>query len=108
MSTQGHKVWTDIGRDTRIDWFVRFEVKGNLLLLAFIRKDRAYKENQAVRGHTVVKLETLLSTGDSSEHGESVHTRLDVGGRTILLCEHSGCTGYLILYYNSENWYAKR
>lgn len=104
MSMQGHEVRTDIERNTRIDWFMGFKVEGNFLLLAFIGKNCAYKENQTVRGHTVVKLKTLLGTGDSSEHGEPVHTRLYVGSCTILLCKHSGCTGYLVLYYNSGNW----
>ena len=46
----------------------------------------------------MVKLETLLGTGYSSKYGEPVHARLYVGGGTKLLCEHGGCTGYLILY----------
>lgn len=87
----------DIERDTRIDRFMRFKVEGNFLFLAFVGKDCAYKENQTVWGHTVVELETLLGTGDSSEYRKPVHTRLDVGGCTILLCKHGRCTGYLIL-----------
>ena len=45
MSMQRHEAGTDIGIDTRIDWFMRFEVEGNLLLLALVGKNCADKEN---------------------------------------------------------------
>ena len=83
--------------DVRIDWLVRLEVEGNFLFLAFIRQDRADEQHQTVRGHPVVQLETLLGRGDGSEHGETVNPGLDVGGRSILLRQHGGDPGNLIL-----------
>lgn len=76
---------------------MRFEIERDLLFLAFVRKDCADEENQTIWGHAVVKLEALLGTSDSSQHREPIHTRLDVGGGTILLREHGGCTRYLVL-----------
>ena len=83
--------------DVRIDRLVGLEVEGNFLFLALIREDGADEQHQTVRGHPVVQLETLLGGCDGGEHGETVDSGFDVGGRSILLRQHGGNTGNLIL-----------
>lgn len=41
-------------RDVRIDWFVRFEIKRNFLLLAFISQDGTDEKHETIWWNSVV------------------------------------------------------
>ena len=84
-------------RHARVDGFVGLKVKGDLLFLAFVCEDRAHKKDEPVGGYAGVELQTLLCTCDGSKHGETVHARLDVRRRTVLLRQHGGCARNLVL-----------
>lgn len=43
-----------------------------------------------------LQLQLLLRGGDGAQHGESVHARLDVGGRSVLADQHVGGVGNLV------------
>ena len=70
----------------RVDGLVRLKIKRHLLFLAFISQDSADEENEPVGRHSVIQLETLLSTRDGSQHRQPIDTRLDVRGRAVFLC----------------------
>lgn len=59
------------------------EINVNLALLALRRDDFTTVDDQAIRRDLVVQLQTLLGGGNSRQNGESVDTRLDVGGSTL-------------------------
>lgn len=59
------------------------EVDVNLPLLSFRGDNFTTVNNQSIRGNLVVQLETLLGGGNGRQNGESVHSRLDVGGGTL-------------------------
>jgi hypothetical protein len=69
----------------------RNELKRNtayLLLLTLIRQDGTAVDDETVWRRLVVELETLLSRGDGGKDRETVDTRLDVRGGTVLLRKH--------------------
>ena len=76
---------------------MRFKIEGNFLFLAFVGQDRPDKQDEAIWWDTVVQLQPLLGTRDRSQYGQSVDTGLDVGRSTVLLRQHGGDTGDLIL-----------
>ena len=45
------------------------EIERDLLLLAFVRQDRAYEKHETIGRDTIVQLETLLGGRNGSEHG---------------------------------------
>ena len=81
----------DINIDhSRVDCLMRLKIERDLLLLSLVSQDGSYEQDQSVVGDSVVKLETLLSRSDGSQHGKSVHSGLDVGGGTVFLRQHVG------------------
>ncbi len=72
----------------RVDRLVRFKVERDFLFLSFVCKDGTDEEHETVRWDSIVKLETLLGTRNSSKHGQSIDTRLDVRGRSVFLRQH--------------------
>ena len=86
---------------------MRLEVEGNFLFLALVREDGADEQHQTVRRHPVVEFETLLGGGNGGEHGQSVDTRLDVGGRSVFLRQHVLHARYLILQRESASCSSK-
>ena len=83
--------------NSRIDWFMGFKIEGNLLFLALVSQDSPDKQDKPVWWHTVVELQSLLSTSDRSQHRLPIDSRLDVRGGTVLLRQHVGGSGDLIL-----------
>ena len=73
------------------------KIERDLLLLAFVRQDRADKKHETIGRDTIVQLETLLSGRNGGEHGETIDPGFDVGGRSVLLRQHGRDTGNLIL-----------
>ena len=69
---------------------MRLKIERDLLLLSLVSQDGSYEQDQSVVGNSVVKLETLLSRSDGSQHGKSVYSGLDVGGGTVFLRQHVG------------------
>ena len=76
---------------------MRFKVEGDLLFLAFIGQDCPDEQDQAVWWDTIVQLQPLLCAGDRGQYRQSVDPGLDVGRSTVLLRQHGGDTGDLIL-----------
>ena len=67
-----------------IDGLERFEVDVNLALLSFRGDNFTTVHDQSIGRDLVVELQTLLSRGNGRQHGKSVHSRLNVGGGTLL------------------------
>ena len=83
--------------NSRIYGLVRFKVEGDLLFLAFIGQDCPDEQDQAVWWDTIVQLQPLLCAGDRGQYRQSVDPGLDVGRSTVLLRQHGGDTGDLLL-----------
>jgi len=66
-----------------VDGLEGLKVDVNLPLLSFRGDNFTTVNNQSIRGNLVVQLETLLGGGNGRQNGESVHSRLDVGGGTL-------------------------
>ena len=66
-----------------VDRLEGLEVDVNLSLLSFRRDDFTTVDDQAIRRHLVVQLETLLCGGNGRQDGESVDSGLDVGRSTL-------------------------
>lgn len=101
-----------------VDGLERLEINVNLALLSFRCDNFTTVHDKPIGRDLVVKLETLLSGGNGRQHGETVDTRLNVGGGTlivrlggvrrtevegewfltyILFSQHLGCSANLIL-----------
>ena len=87
--------------DLRVDRLVGFKIKGYFLFLSFFGQDGAYKQYQAIRRDSTVQLQPLLSTRDSCQDRETIDPGLDVGRSAVLLGQHGGGPGNLILYSDS-------
>jgi hypothetical protein len=66
-----------------VDGLEGLKVDVNLALLSFRSDNFTTVDDQAIRRDLVVQLETLLGGGNSGQDGQTVHTRLDVGGSTL-------------------------
>jgi hypothetical protein len=100
-----------------VDGLERLEVNVNFALLSFRCDNFTTVYDKSIGGDLVVELETLLGRSNGRQHGETVHTRLNVGGGTldcairrrsahegwgvvstyILFSQHLGCSANLIL-----------
>lgn len=67
-----------------VDGLERFEVDVNLALLSFRGDNFTTVHDQSIGRDLVVELQTLLSRRNGRQHGESVHSRFNVGGGTLL------------------------
>lgn len=76
---------------------MRFKVKGDLLFLAFVGQDCSDEQDKTVWWNAVVQLQSLLGTGDRGQYRQSIDPGLDVRRSTVLLRQHGGDTGDLIL-----------
>jgi len=81
----------------RVDGLVRFEIERHLLFFALVCENGPDEQDEAIGRNSVVELQPLLSTCDCGKHRESINARLDVGCGSVLLRQHGGRTGYLIL-----------
>lgn len=66
-----------------VDRLEGLEINVNLALLSFRGDDFTTVDDQAIGRDLVVQLETLLGGGNGRKDGQTVHTRLDVGGSTL-------------------------
>ena len=66
-----------------VDGLEGLEIDVDLALLSFRGNNFTTVDDQAVGGNLVVQLETLLGRGNGRQHGQTVDTRLDVGGGTL-------------------------
>lgn len=66
-----------------VDGLKGLEVDVDLPLLAFRGDNFTTVDDQSIRRHLVVQLETLLGGGNGRQDGESVDARLDVGGSAL-------------------------
>ena len=83
--TQGFSVELVVTKvEGGVDGLERFEVDINLALLSFRGDNFTTVHDQSIGRDLVVELQTLLSRGNGRQHGESVHSRLNVGGGTLL------------------------
>lgn len=83
--TQGFSVELVITKvEGSVDGLERFEVDVNLALLSFRGDNFTTVHDQSIGGDLVVQLQTLLSRGNGRQDGESVHSRLNVRGGTLL------------------------
>ena len=74
--------------ERRVDRLEGFEVDVDLLLLALVRDDRAAVDDEAVRRHFCVQLQSVLDRGDGAQHGQPVDARLDVGSGAVFVSQH--------------------
>ena len=81
-----------------VDGAEGLEGVGHLLLLALLVQTRAAVNDQTVWRHLGeprhesqrlrVQLQLLLGGRDGAQHGQSVHTRFDVGGGSVFTNQH--------------------
>ena len=67
-----------------VDGLERFEVDVNLALLSFRGDNFTTVHDQSIGRDLIVELQTLLGRGNGRQHGESIHSRLNVGGGTLV------------------------
>ena len=68
-----------------VDGLEGLEVNVNLALFSFRSDNFTTVDDQSIWRDLVVQLETLLGGGNSGQDGQTVHTRLDVGGSTLFV-----------------------
>lgn len=66
-----------------VDRLEGLKINVNLALLAFRGDDFTTVDDQAIGRDLVIQLETLLRGGNGRKNGQTIHTRLDVGGSTL-------------------------
>lgn len=74
-------VITEVERS--VDGLEGLEVDVNLPLLSLRCDNFTTVDDQTIRGNLVVQLEALLGGSNGRQDGESIHSRLDVGGGTL-------------------------
>lgn len=80
-----------------VDGLERLEIDVNLALLSFGGDNFTTVHDKSIGRNLVVELKTLLGRGNGRQHGETVHTRFNVGGGTVLFSQHLCGSADLIL-----------